>query len=137
MSAPIAIGLAVLAVLILAWAGNLALERRAFTRMARLGDALRGKMLRHAPSGTVGRMLGIGLAPHRWLRYYRHHTAVQLVVCPQCLAALKSAPDPVNLVSMILHAGAVGGIHHYPPGDLVAALPSEIRDFYQGDKAHE
>ena len=125
------------ALILLIWGINLHMERRATRRMYQLGTMFREKMLRHAPSGTVGRFLAVACRPHPHLRWYRTDYAATLVVCPDLLADLRNAQSPLVVVTLVMYGRTVGALRDYPPATLVAALPGEIAAFREGGQAHE
>lgn len=130
----IAVIFAVAAVMVALWGGNILLEERALRRMYATGERLRGKMLRHAPTGAVGRMLGVTIHPARWLGWYRCELRVQLITSRQLMTEMKEAGSPLRAAILIAEGMIAGRIPEYPVAELVAALPEEILAFHEGGR---
>lgn len=97
----------------------------------RVGPGFVGKIVRHAPTGTVGFCIGVGhgpIKPWRWSA----PIMVQFVPCPECACAVRD----MGMMGVMI-ASAAGHVSHRPIREVVSALASEAATFSAAMKGDE
>jgi hypothetical protein len=81
------------------------------------------RILRHPPTGLVGKVIGIRAIPHRILGWFRVRRQITLLIHPDALPCCFDTVE--DAMTAMLHARLCGWVRDYPPHELVRALPQE------------
>ncbi len=103
------------------------LQKRAVKRSQQkcqeLASRLSGKVLRHSPTGTVGRVVCISAHSHRWFGTFKVLHLAGLAHCEGCFALCAVNP---GVAMKLMETGYVTMV---PADELAAALPEESKAY--------
>lgn len=102
---------------------NKILQIRARRISEHMLEQWQNRILRHPPTGIVGKCIGIRAHHHRILGWFRVRRQITLLIHPGAVSCCHDTLE--DALAAILHARLCGYIRDYEPTALVRALPQE------------